>query len=72
MTGPDLVDYEWQVLRELNGEDLGLSWGAAMGVAVETLQAYGLVTRFPKVVITEKGKALCKENAENFTRSEDV
>lgn len=58
-----LTDYELDLLRCLNGEDVpGLRWGAAMSVSVEYLYHRGYATRKIssrgiEYVITEKGKA---------------
>jgi len=53
-----MSDYEIKILRYLNGEEMpDLSWGAAMGAAVEFLAGDGLVTQGPNYFITDKGKA---------------
>ena len=56
----DLTDYDISVLRCIAGEDVpGLKWGAAMSVALETLQGSGYATRGAgRVQLTEKGRAL--------------
>lgn len=52
-----MTDFERDILRSLNGEDVpGLSWGAAMGVAVGWLQGAGYATRGPDVKITDAGR----------------
>lgn len=59
----DIVDYERDVLRMLNGEKIeGMAWGAAMGQSVELLYEGGYVTRKMtgrglEYVITDKGRA---------------
>lgn len=41
----------------LNGEDnQGLTWGAAMGAAIEFLREDGLVSGYEEIKITQKGK----------------
>lgn len=63
-----LINYEIDLLRSMNGEDVpGLMWGAAMGVAIERLLDDGyvaerLVRDAGEVValrfeITDKGRA---------------
>lgn len=58
-----LIDYEIDLLRSLNGEDVpGLRWGAAMGECIENLYGGGYVTRRMtgrglEYVITDKGRA---------------
>lgn len=43
-----LCDYEVKVLRACAGEKPeGLSWGAAMSVAIECLEGRGLIERGP-------------------------
>ncbi len=56
--GPTLDEYEVKVLRELNGEKVeGLSWGGAMGAAIEGLKSMKLVEKQGfKYVITDAGK----------------
>lgn len=54
-----LSDYEIDILRTANGEERGLSWGAAMGAAMEFLGYDGLMTRTGK--ITQKGRDFLKE-----------
>ena len=61
MTKPNneapMTDFERDILRSLNGEDVaGLTWGATMSVAVEWLQGKGFVTRGSNVKITEAGR----------------
>ena len=59
----NLIDYEIETLRSLNGEDVpGLRWGAAMGEALENLLGGGYITRRMtgrglEYVITDKGRA---------------
>lgn len=48
------TEYEILLLRQANGEDMDLRWGAAMGAALEFLSRAGYMTRTGK--ITEKGK----------------
>jgi hypothetical protein len=52
-----LCDYELQVLRECAGERVpGLSWGAAMGAALDVLLVNGLVERRgSRIEATKKG-----------------
>lgn len=54
----NLCDFEIDVLRECNGEKVsGLSWGAAMSVALECLESSGLIERCTSgYSITELGK----------------
>lgn len=42
---PELTDFEIDLLREMTGEKRGLFWGAAMGEAIESLHARGMVFR---------------------------
>lgn len=52
-----LTEYELKVLREIGGQPQpDLIWGAAMSVALGTLQADGYVTRGPRPKITDKGR----------------
>ena len=53
-----MTPYERDVLKEIAepGSVEGLSWGAAMSVALECLQARGYVTRGAYVQITDKGR----------------
>ena len=53
-----MTPYERDVLREIAapGSVEGLSWGAAMSVALECLQARGYVTRGSHPQITDKGR----------------
>ena len=53
---PHLGEYEVKVLRELNGEKMGLSWGAAMGAAIEFLREDGYASGYSQIGITQKGK----------------
>lgn len=39
----DLCDFEKDVLRQMNGEHMGIGWGAAMGAALEHLKSIRLV-----------------------------
>lgn len=61
--GVPLGEFDREVLRSLNGEDVpGLAWGAAMSVAIEYLHGKGLVTRRMKTSgltyeISDKGRA---------------
>ncbi len=41
----DLTEFEIDLLRDLNGEDRGLIWGAAMSEAIEGLHATGHLER---------------------------
>lgn len=51
-----LCEYEIKLLRELvTGKSEGLSWGAAMSVAIEYLAGGGYVTRGPNYKPTQKG-----------------
>jgi hypothetical protein len=53
-----ISDYERDLLRHLNGEDVpGLSWGAAMGAAIEFLRSDGLVEGYTDIRITDAGRA---------------
>lgn len=57
-----LIDYEIEVLRCVSGEEVaGLSWGAAMSEAVETLKGRGFVrlngTRYEP---TDEGRAILR------------
>ena len=40
-----LTEFELDLLRDLDGEDRGMAWGAAMAVAVEHLYGEGYLTR---------------------------
>ena len=53
-----MTPYERDVLEEIAdpGSVKGLSWGAAMSVALECLQARGYVTRGSRPQITDKGR----------------
>jgi hypothetical protein len=53
-----LCDYELKVLRECAGERVpGLSWGTAMGAALESLSGNGLVERIgTRYEATKKGR----------------
>ncbi len=55
----EMVKYEAEVLRCIAGEDVpGLSWGAAMSVALESLRGKRLVRMVGnRAQITDKGKA---------------
>jgi len=59
----DPTPFEIDLLRDLNGENVeGMSWGAAMGEAVEWLYHNGYLTRDSKMSgirydISEKGKS---------------
>lgn len=51
------TEYEIRLLRELvTGEPQGLTWGAAMSVAVEYLSEAGYLTRGPKYEATQKAR----------------
>lgn len=52
-----LCEYEMNLLRHCNGEEIsGLSWGAAMSVALEYLESDGLIeSRSGSYKITQKG-----------------
>lgn len=57
MENKSLSSYEVKVLRELNGEPQSdISWGAAMGVAIEYLRDDGLVSGYTDIKITEAGR----------------
>lgn len=60
-----LCEYEVDVLRECNGEQVpGLTWGAAMSVALEALEGEGLIARAGGVYsITAKGRERLKAGA---------
>jgi len=39
----NLTDFEWEILEECSGRKRARPWGAAVGVAIETLRSNGLV-----------------------------
>ena len=43
MSTDDLTTFEKELLRDLNGEDMGLCWGAAMSEALKHLHETGLL-----------------------------
>jgi hypothetical protein len=53
-----LTDYDRDMLRHLNGEDVpGLFWGAAMGECIEHLHGHRLVERRGgRYLITDAGR----------------
>ena len=53
-----MTDYERDIMRHLNGEDVpGLSWGAAMGEALEFLRGDGYVRqRAGRYELTDEGR----------------
>jgi len=54
----DITEYERNILRSMNGEDVpGLKWGAAMGAAIEFMRGDGLVAGYTNIKITDKGRA---------------
>ena len=53
----ELTDLEITLLRDMNGEDMGLSWGSWMGEVAEDLRSKGLVTGPPSYQINDKGRA---------------
>jgi hypothetical protein len=61
----EMTPFDRDILRHLNGEEMpGLSWGAAMGAAVEWLQGMGYATRGGNVQITDAGReALTKSES---------
>lgn len=57
-----MTEYDEEVLRILNGEDVpGWSWGAAMGECCEWLKRHGYAKG--NYEITEKGRDYLKEIA---------
>lgn len=58
-----MTEYEWDLLRELNGEDRGLMWGAAMSEAIGALKGKGLVTGPPVYKLTAKGREALADRA---------
>ena len=54
-----MTDFERKILRHLNGEDVpGLTWGAAMGVAIEWLEDNGYIrNNSGDYEITDTGRA---------------
>lgn len=61
----DLCEFDIDFLREMNGEDRGLAWGAAMSVSLEFLYNRGYVTRIQKMSglkyeLTEAGKKIAE------------
>lgn len=54
-----LTDYERDILRHLNGEDVaGLCWGAAMSEAIEYLHETGFASPSGgRYTITDEGRA---------------
>jgi hypothetical protein len=57
-----MAPYEREVLKEIAepGSVEGLSWGAAMGEALEWLQGQGYATRGSRPQITGKGREALK------------
>ena len=54
---PEMLDYDLQVLRAMNGEEVpGLAWGAAMAVSAAWLKSRGYAEG--TYTITQKGKDL--------------
>ncbi len=66
----ELCQYEIDVLRSIAGEEVPhLSWGAAMGVAVEGLKARGLIFRNHEHAykLTDEGRAVLYPSVEQNT-----
>lgn len=59
-----MTDYDRKVLGEIAepGSQEGLSWGAAMSVALEFLQGRGYVTKGTQPQITEAGRDALKDS----------
>ena len=69
MSELELVDWEYQILREIIGELPMSPWGAAVGVALEYLYESGYIkTLFAtKDSLTEKGLQYLKDRKENVS-----
>ena len=62
-----LCQYEWDLLSHCAGDPMpGLTWGAAMSVALESLESEGLIARSGGAyAVTQKGLAeLAKRKAQ--------
>ncbi len=60
-----MTDYQRKVLADIAepGSQPGLSWGAAMGAALEYLRGNGYITRGSDPRITDKGRDALAEGA---------
>jgi DNA-binding PadR family transcriptional regulator len=62
----NLTNTEKQILREMNGEELGLYWGGEMSVCLTYLRSQGFLSVHKtdheiRYVLTQKGKDKAEE-----------